>query len=269
MDSKNSLPMQIKQIFAGRKAKVTIYVIGVLWIAVIMQLVVDSYFSHEKNILEAFVSTNSEISSFDLEMAANCNRGYLSEEDRKDLVLYVADRIGLRADQKVTVNRKGQNSEVFIKKDGRNAETLIKIVSVEQEDSSGKTDNNHYLLVHLKINKNLNSILTYRSLLEDIFKQLNVNNIQTTMQFTSDYKGKLSLSEKNTITDSLINNLQGEVAYANRSEELYTVYAYSALLKEYVTSMGTKININVAVAYDEAQDITHVYLGTPIINEGF
>lgn len=269
MNDGNSLPKQIKQLFAGKKTKLTIYIIGVLWIAVIMQLIVNSYFRYEKNILEAFVSTNSEVSSFELEMAANYGTGYLSEDDRKELVQYVANNIGLQVGQDVTVNRKDKSCEIFTQKMNKNAETIIKIVSVEQENTSEKVEINHFLIVRLKIYKNLDSVLTYRTLLEDIFKNLKVTNLQTTMQLTANYKGRLSLEEKNTIADSMIKNLEGKVAYANRRDDLFTVYAYSGLLKEYVTSMDTKININVAISYDEATDTTNVYLGTPLINSGY
>lgn len=250
----------------GKKPRITLLIIGVLWLAVIMQLVVNSFISYEKNILDAFVSTNTEASSFELEMVADYSAGYLTEDDRKELVLYIANSIGLQVNEKVTINKKDNNYEVFTQKNSKNAETLIKMVSVEQDISSDVPEINNYLLVRLKIYKNLDSVLVYRSLLEDVFHSLKVENIQTTMQLTTDYKGKLSIDERNEIADNLIQNLEGRVAYENRQEEQYTVYAYSGLLKEYVTSMDTKININVAIHYDKTTDTTKVYLGTPYIN---
>jgi len=260
---------KFKQLFVGKKAKMTIYVIGVLWIAVIMQVAVNAMFRPENNILEAFVSTNSEVTSFELEMAADYGTGYLSEADKRELILYVAGEIGLQVDQEITINRKDKDCEEFIQKISKDAETLIKIVSVEKKNASGLIEINHYLLVHLKIYKNMDSILSYRVLLKDVFQKLKTTNLQTTMQLTGNYKGKLSLSEMNTIADSMINNLQGKIAYANRQEELFTIYAYSGLLEEYVSSLGTKINIHVAINYDETTDSTNVYLGTPVINGGY
>ncbi len=269
MDNINNLSKQMKQLFVGKKAKTTIYVIGVLWIAVIMQIAVNGLFRTDNNILEAFVSTNSEVSSFELEMAADYGTGFLSEADKRELILYMAGEIGLQVDQEVTVNRDDKDCEVFIQKNSKNAETLIKIVSVEQENTSGITEINHYLLVNLKIYKNMDSILNYRTLLEDIFNKLDTTNLQTTMQLTGNYKGKLTLNEMNSIADGMIEKLEGKVAYANRQEELFTIYAYSGLLEEYVSSIGTKINIHVAINYDETTDSTNVYLGTPVINGGY
>lgn len=115
----------------------------------------------------------------------------------------------------------------------------------------------------------MDNLLEYRDLLKEVFKDLDVKDVQTTMQLSSDYKGKLSLDNMNKIADNMIQNLEGKIAYENRKENLFTIYAYSGLLDEYVTSLGTKINIHVAMNYDEATDTTHVYLGTPVINGGY
>ncbi len=269
MNATNSLSGQLKQLLTGKKSKLTIYVIGVLWIAVIMQIAVNALLRPESNILEAFVSTNSEVSSFELEMTADYGNRYLSEADKKELILYVAGQIGLEIDKEVTVNRNDNESEVYAEKKGKNAETLLKVISIENENSSGTPEMNHYLIVRLKLYKNADSVLKYRDLLEKIFHDLDTTDIQTTMQLSSSYKGKLSLSNMNKIADNMISSLEGKIAYENRKENLFTIYAYSGLLEEYVTSLGTKINIHVAINYDELKDTTNVYLGTPVINGGY
>ncbi|MDF2587315.1 MAG: hypothetical protein K0S41_1156, partial [Anaerocolumna sp.] len=67
MSGINDFSKQMKQLFQQKKSKLTIYVIGVLWIAVIMQIAVNSLLRPNSNILEAFISTNSEVTSFELE----------------------------------------------------------------------------------------------------------------------------------------------------------------------------------------------------------
>lgn len=269
MDKKNNFSLQAKDFLAGKKVKMTLYVIGILWIAVIMQVATNTFFHRENNIMEAFVSTSPDASSFELEMAADYGSNYLSEEDKKELVRYIANKIGLQVDDDITVKREDDNCEVYTQKIGKNAETTIKVVTMGQKDASGNTENQQYLFVRLKLLKNLQSILGYRELLEKVFDGLKASDIQTTMQLTSKYRGKLSLNERNAIADGIIEDLKGTVAYANRKEDLYTVYGYSGLLKEYITSGGTKINIHIAMNYDEAADTTNVYLGTPVINDGY
>ncbi len=265
----SGITKQLKQLLVGKKSKFTIYVIGVLWIAVIMQVAVNTMMKPQSNILEAFVSTNSDISSFELEMAANYGSGYLNESDKKELILFVAKEIGLNVDHEVNVSGDGSESEVYAEKIGKNAETLIKIVSIRKDNQEGLSELNHYIMVNLKLYKNMDSVLKYRDLLKGVFRDLNASNIQTTMQLSSNYKGRLSLNNMNSIADGMIGNLEGKIAYENRKDNLFTIYAYSGLLDEYVTSLNTKINIHVAINYDELTDSTNVYLGTPVINGGY
>lgn len=265
MDDINTYGRQIKKLIESKKAKVTIYVISALWIAVIMQYAVNSFLLPNKNILEAFVSTNSQVSSFEVEMAGDYGTGFLSETDKKELLHFLASEIGLKVDQPVTIDRDNNDSEIFLEKKGKNAESLLKVVTVEQKDQSGLPQTKHYLIVRLKLYNNIESILAYRSLLADLFKELKVTNLQTTLQITGAYKGKLSLDQMNSIADNMIDNLEGTVAYANRQEDLFTIYAYSGLIEEYIKSLNTKINIHVAMNYDETSNTTKVYLGTPVI----
>lgn len=269
MNTGSGFMKQLKQLLKEKKAKYTIYVISVLWIAVIMQIVVNAMLKPERNILEAFVSTNSNISFFELEMAANYGNSYLNVDDKKELIYFVSEKIGLNVEDEDIISGDRDESEVYVEKIGKNAETLIKIVSIRKNNQDGTSELNHYIMVNLKLYKNLNSVLKYRDLLKNVFEELNASNIQTTMQLSSNYKGKLSLDSMNSITDGMIKNLEGKIAYENRSEDMYTVYAYTGLLDEYVTSMGTKINIHVAINYDELTDSTNVYLGTPVINGGY
>lgn len=137
------------------------------------------------------------------------------------------------------------------------------------ENSNDITEINHYLLVRLTIYKDMDSLLSYRDLIKDIFKKLKAENIQTNMQINGTCQGKLTLDEMNEIADSMVTDLQGKIAYANRQDNLYTIYAYSGLLDEYVNSVGNKINIHIAIDYDEETDSTRILLGTPVINGGY
>ncbi len=265
----NGFVKQIRKILSNKKSRMTIYVLGVIWIAVIMQVTGNTFMLPKGSLLEAFINTNAEASSFELEMFAEYGADYLSEEDRKELVIYLASQIGLKPDKEVEIVRNGKESESYIEKAGKNANTLVKVISLEQKNKEGIKGLKHYIIVKLKLYDNLESILNYRQLIKATFKELGAKEIETTMQLTSDYKGKLNLDNMNILADNMIKNLDGKIAYANRDEKLFTIYAYSGLLDEYVTSLNTKINIHVVINYDEETDTTHVYLGTPVINGGY
>ena len=53
------------------------------------------------------------------------------------------------------------------------------------------------------------------------------------------------------------------------SENYYTAYGYTAGIKKYKTINGKRINMNVAVSYDEKKDVTNVIFGSPIVNSDY
>lgn len=268
MVSKQSIYKQLGEVLFKRKQKVWLYVLGILWIAVAVQVGVNHLLLPKTSLLQAFVSTNTNVSAFELEMCASYGKGYLSNQEKENLVRYLADSIGLKVEGTPVISDNGQETEVTVEKNGKNADTSIKVVTLSQQEE-GVANFHHYILVRLKLYENTESLMDYRNLLEKTMKELKTENIQTTMQLSSTYKGHLNLDSMNKIANGMIESLGGKIAYANREEELFTVYAYSGLLKEYVTSMGTKINIHIAIQYDKATDTTIVYLGTPVINGGY
>lgn len=269
MSTKQSIYRQLGKIIFNRKQKAWLYILGVLWIAVIVQVGVNHLLLPKTSLLQAFVSTNANVSAFELEMCASYGKGYLDDKSQENLVYYLADSIGLKVEGPPTVSNNGQETEVVVEKTGKNAYTSIKVVTLAQQGKDSTKNLHHYILIRLKLYENTESLLEYRKMLEKALKELKAENIQTTMQLSSTYKGHLALKDMNKIADAMIESLGGKVAYANREEELFTVYAYSGLLKEYITSMGTKINIHIAIQYDKDTDTTIVYLGTPVINGGY
>ena len=81
--------------------------------------------------------------------------------------------------------------------------------------------------------------------------------------------GELNNTEKNSITDKIMQEMNAEVITGNRSESIYTIYGYSEDIADYVVFGSTKTNVNIAISYDEEEDMTKIYMSTPIINEDF
>ncbi len=78
--------------------------------------------------------------------------------------------------------------------------------------------------------------------------------------------GKLN----DSVIEQSINNIFESIS-AKRNEKttdpvLTNIYGYSPLIEEYITVMGYKVNLNVAVRYSEYDDMTYFWVGSPIIS---
>ncbi|MDF2541935.1 MAG: putative rane protein [Herbinix sp.] len=258
----------LKQILSYKRTKVTAYIVVVLWLAVGTQMFVNKMFHKDFVITEAFVKTNAEEMQSNIELITEYEKEFLSESDKKELIYYLAETIGLEVDKEITVSKENNRSEYSFQKDAKSASTELKVVSMEQkEDNYIKM--RHYIIVKLNIKKSIESVEHYKQLIEKALNKIGVGKTQITMQYTGSYLGRIDTEQKREMANDMIHELQGETAIEYEEGNVYTAYAYTGMIKEYIVSAGNKVNIQIAITYDESADKTTVYLATPILNQSW
>ena len=268
MENINRFYESLKRIMSMKKTKITLYIAAVLWLAVATQMFMNRFFYEEVKMTQAFVNTNTGDLKSRIEIIADYKKDYLSETDKKELILYLADSIGLKVDEEIAVTREGTRSEYSYEKQAKNATTRLKVISLEQKkDSAIKMK--HYIVVKLDIRDSIHSIDKYRKLLEDALEDLGVDEKQLTLQYEGSFSGMLSRAEKDRISELMVSELDGEVAIKYEEDNLYTVYAYTGLINEYIISLGSKVNIQIAITYDEQVGKTVICLASPILNQSW
>lgn len=81
--------------------------------------------------------------------------------------------------------------------------------------------------------------------------------------------GKLSSDEKEALTSRLFHAWGGTLKDAHQTSDYYVAYGYTSGISSYQKINGQKINLNLAITYDEISDETTVYLGIPILKTDF
>ncbi|NLL73889.1 MAG: hypothetical protein GX237_10225 [Clostridiales bacterium] len=268
MENLNRFVEGFKGIFSLKKTKVTIYIVAVLWLSVITQVIMNRVFFSDFQIAEAFVMTNTEEMECDLEVIAEYNNDFLSETDKNNILHHVAKAIGLNMDKDITISKEDGLTEYSYYKKAKLAETSIKVVSVEQEVDSVITMK-HCLVVRLNIKESIKAIEKYRKLIKEALNELDIKQKQVTVQYEGSVAGEMSVKDKEEMAQLLVKELQGQVVFNHQQGQSYTVYAYTGLIDEYIESVGCKINIQIALTYDEDSDRTKLYLASPIINQSW
>jgi hypothetical protein len=259
---------RLKNTFSMKRTKITLYIAAVLWVAVATQMLVNRVFREELQITEAFVKSDTEEMQSKLEVIAEYKTGYLGEQEKKDLIYSLADAIDLTVDKDITVWEENTRSEYYFFKQAKQAATEIKVVSLEEEDHD-TVKMKHYIIVRLNIYQGIQSIDKYKKILEDAVDDLGVEDKQVTLTYEGNREGNLTSAQKHEIAEILVKELQGEIAIEYDEGDLYTVYAYTGMLNEYVTSMGNKINVQIAITYNELTNKTKITLATPILNDSW
>lgn len=79
------------------------------------------------------------------------------------------------------------------------------------------------------------------------------------------YEGNLNLEQRDQIADRLLGEMGAKVVSENRDMQLYTIYGYTPYVKEYEYQERKKVNINLAMYYNELEDKTYAYAAIPVI----
>ncbi len=84
--------------------------------------------------------------------------------------------------------------------------------------------------------------------------------------------GRLGTEEREKLATELFQTMGGTpvMVHSDNAEDAYYVaYGYTTGLAYYKKVNGHRINLNVAVCYEEEKDRTRVIMGTPIINSDY
>lgn len=172
----------------------------------------------------------------------------------------VAKELGM--EEKLTMNQYTEEERRVAELSSRRGQDSlnVKMITVEENQGTGQ-----YLLLSMKTEEQSLKVFEWRDELEGILNQ-NMQNVHCTTNLVGSYDGKLSLNERNRAVDELLEKMDVSVVEENRTMELYTIYGYTPLLKEYELQKGSPININLAMSYDELADKTYIYAAVPILN---
>lgn len=244
--------------------------IAAVWLFVILKLLAGALFEKHTSLVAAFSVTNPQEISATVEVTARCPGEEWSEEQKLRLLTEVADGIGLTIDTEPEVKKTQQRQEISFFKDALAADTRLKVITLGGEEpqesgQEGLSETKTYLYAEICLSQSLDTVLAYQELLEKTMEQLSCTEISSTIQLVGDYAGYLPIERRNEITEKILEALEAEVVYEYREHELYTVYAYTAGLDNYITVEGRKINLHIAMSQNEEHYRTTLYLASPIL----
>lgn len=229
-----------------RKAGMLIGII--LWFVMAIRYITGSY-SENEDVLSAFTSIEySEIQG--KVVGYGIYEG--NPKDKEEFVKHILNSLGVNSPTVVNTD----DCLISCEKKSDNAYTRVELV-----EKDGK---NHVGII-LDLKNNYAYTNTYKELIADVFSAENIDG-RVNIYLQGSIKGSLNYEEKNYIAEKMIDMLEGEVVSEVRGSEIFSIYAYSKNIGEYIKTVGRKVNINVTASYDENTNNTIIRLATPINN---
>lgn len=238
-----------------------------LWAVAISKIILAGRPQAKETIVSAFNQVALSEMNASIESFGYYGNVYLSIEGRKNLVRNIGYQLGLS-----NCEVKGRIEDgVYVTelcRDGRNAKTMIRMITKEELVTDTVVDSHQYLDIDIDLYENVESALHYKEMIGKILEDYGMN-ADVTVNLTGKLNGKADMALRNMVTDHFIELLHGKIVAQNRTEELYTIYAYTKDVKDSIILGGKRVNLNISSFYDEEKDKTCFYIATPIINASY
>lgn len=242
-------------------------VIG-LWSVVIVCMIARNFLFNEEKIVDAFLENNYSEVIATVEGFGQLNGTYLIEEERETLVKEVAGILGITKPYALKTEIEENIEKTTLCKPSKNGTTTISFQVKTEENENLENETQQFLSIDLVLYGSVDSGLIYGELLQQIFELYGIEG-KVAVNYIGTIPGKLTLEKKNELGDQLLKKMSAKVVQEYRSEELFTIYGYTKNLDSYENICGKKMNVNIAITYDEEEDESRIYLATPYMMEDY
>lgn len=259
----------------------------------------------ENSLEKVFKNSNIHKADCEIEGYYYLGEKYYGESGSLELIDKIAERLGVNSEYYYDKYRTDAGSVAVMKKEGKSSELELELITTEYQESQNVIAQRNYLSVSLNIKGSLESGYYYKNLIEKTMKEIcreenddkaNSENISENDKKSSNtvngekaankdeevstsiisqnlymvIKGKIygeiDKEQENKIAKGILKSFQAKEIFNGQNDEHMNVYGYTEILSDYVAIGSDKININIAFSYNEKENITYVYVGSPIVN---
>ena len=251
--------------------KKAIIILTSIWLVAFVSLVYSwlNEKTYKADIVTAFATGDYLATNGTVKVYADYGNKYLSEEDKEQMIAQLAKSIGIKEGLVFENNREEQSgkttSTTSFTTSTANSATDIRIITIEREADVDTLYLEQYILMEVSIEDSIESAVYYRDKISKELEDMRIG-ADVNLNLKGCVRGTLNNSQKNQICEKLIEDLNGTLVIGGENDSIYTVYAYTEDIEEYVINGTIKSNINIMITYDRNQDVSWIQVGTPIID---
>lgn len=263
----------------------------VLFIAIIILLSIINYAwaditnpTDENAIVDSFKATGANFLEMNMNFNGKISDRYLSKEQLSAIGLDIVKKLKIQGNlvdnnQLIQLNNntdeklysfnlsEGTNYNQLVICGQDDADRAITVIVVSYDDAyqNIKETDLYIDVVEYQKYENLQEI---KKKIEDIYQKYNKKSEISTC-ITGTFKGKLSSSEIYQKTTLALQSVNGYKVEGLVEDNLTSISAFTPNITQFLYTGNKKINFNIAMRYNEYEDNTYIWIGTPIITTGY
>ncbi|QQY79174.1 TATA-box binding protein [Keratinibaculum paraultunense] len=93
--------------------------------------------------------------------------------------------------------------------------------------------------------------------------------ISITTCIVGTFNDNLKLNERENMILKGVKNYKGKIIEKYKDQEILSFSIYTPYIEDYIYTGSNKMNLNIAIRYDEEEGKSYIWIGTPIITIGY
>jgi len=216
--------------------------------------------TEEEALTEAFLKTGAEAMESTISCWAKLNNRFMSMDRLGEELERVVE--GLRL-QKVQI-LKNTESDDQLNKIVLYGTKDSKAYSISLESINNEKGGETYLVIDVSMDKNCKALKEEKDSIAEVIPKDAVN-VNYSSCIIGTYKGKLSKEEVEAKTERALQAINAKKVEGMRNDDMLSISAFSSSVESFVLSRQQRINIQVAVRFSTYENMTYIWIGTPLI----
>lgn len=243
--------------------KILAYVIVIVVGVMMMKGIEANDLEGNRKFVEAFSATTFKVEEAELNIWGEYRPKYMKTNEMGAVVNEIASLLGVQGVVPI-IEESDTKKTYLVTKTAQDATTKIQFVETITPLDDKTYQAKNYLVINIVLHNKCNSITYFQELLTDYFTKLEITPT-IGLTITGSKPGTLSEDMAQATMTDLVQALNGEIKSVFLEDEIKSVYGYTKYVEDYVTANGEKINMDLAVTYNELENKTYLYGAIPVI----
>lgn len=243
---------------------------AVISAAIVMQLFVNNSVNREKKMVQQVMSDElSIVQEGNVSAYAFYGNEELTPALKELMARKLARKVGVYNGYTLSHKGDGLNETTILNKVGEYGDTEIRLITMGSKDSEGNITYENYVMSNITLHEgNSKELYSYKKLLLNIYDKLGMEPV-TNIYVSSTVPGKLSDEKIHEEIASFLDSMDAREVESIEIDGVRCTYGYSRSIDTYAYQNDQKVNVNIAISYDEANNTTLIHKAIPFIDKSF
>lgn len=245
-----------------KKVKMSLLIL--VWGIVAVQMFVN-YKEQEKSkqVVSAFSVMDEVVTGETIKGYGYFGTMEISDEMKKNMLENMALKMGIQDGYTFSQGQGTDYEKMILTKEGKYATTTCQVISL-----LGGEQPEQYILVQVETMAEVDDAFGLYERVKRLFEEIEVSS-QVSMEVEMEQQGNLWNENGDSYVEQVFALADAKEVDRIEENDIYTVYGYSKAEDNYLMLQEEKVNVQIVMSYDEAEDKTYIKVGIPMVNSSY